>query len=34
MDEQTRFEIWDLAAGTFIAVTVVSSLAYAIVSAI
>jgi hypothetical protein len=27
-------EIWDLAAGTFIAVSVVSSLAYMIVSAI
>ena len=34
MDEQTKTEIWDLAAGTFIAVSVVSSLAYMIVSAI
>jgi hypothetical protein len=34
MDQQTRTEIWDLAAGTFIAVNVVSSLAYMIVSAI
>jgi len=34
MDEQTKTEIWELAASTFIAVTVVSSLAYVIVSAI
>jgi hypothetical protein len=34
MDKQTKVEIWDLAAGTFIAVSVVSSLAYMIVSAI
>jgi hypothetical protein len=34
MDQQTRAEIWDLAAGTFIAVSVVSSLAFVIVSAI
>ena len=34
MDEQTKSELWDLTAGTFIAVSVVSSLAYMIVSAI
>jgi hypothetical protein len=34
MDEQTKSEIWDLTAGTFIAVSVVSSLAYLIASAI
>jgi hypothetical protein len=34
MDQRTRTEIWDLAAGTFIAVSVVSSLAYMIVSVI
>ena len=28
MDEQTKTEIWDLAAGAFIAVSVVSSMAY------
>jgi hypothetical protein len=28
MDEQTKMEIWDLAAGTFIAVSVVSGMAY------
>jgi hypothetical protein len=34
MDQQTRMEIWDLAAGTFIAVSVVSGLAFIIASAI
>jgi hypothetical protein len=34
MDEQTKTEIWDLAAGTFIAVSVFSSMAYFIASAI
>jgi hypothetical protein len=34
MDEQTKAEIWELATGTFIAVSVVASLAYMIVSAI
>jgi len=34
MDEQTKTEIWDLAAGAFIAVSVVSSKAYFIASAI
>jgi len=34
MDEQTRVEFWDMAAGTFIAVSVVTSLAYLVVSAI
>jgi hypothetical protein len=34
MDEQTKSEIWGLTAGNFIAVSVVRSLAYMIVSAI
>jgi hypothetical protein len=34
MDEQTKTEIWDLAAGTFIAVSVFSSMAFIIVRAI
>jgi len=34
MDEQTKVEFWDLAAGTFIAVSVMGSLAYLVVSAI
>jgi hypothetical protein len=34
LDEQTKFEIWDLAAGAFIAVSVMSSLSYLIVSAV
>jgi hypothetical protein len=34
MDEQTKMEIWDLAAGTFIAVSVVSSMAFIIASAV
>ena len=34
MDEITKTEIWDLAAGTFIAVSVVSGVAYIIASAI
>jgi hypothetical protein len=34
MDEYTKTEIWDLAAGTFIAVSVVSSMAFIIASAI
>ena len=34
MDEYTKAEIWDLAAGTFIAVSVVSGVAYIIASAI
>jgi len=34
MDEQTKTEIWDVAAGTFIAVSVFSSMAYFIASAI
>jgi hypothetical protein len=34
MDEQTKTEIWDLAASTFIAVSVVSSVAFIVVSAI
>jgi hypothetical protein len=33
MDEQTKTEIWDLAAGTFIAVSVVSGMAYIIATA-
>jgi hypothetical protein len=33
MDEQTKTEIWDLAAGTFIAVSVVG-MAYIIATAI
>jgi hypothetical protein len=28
MDEQTKSQIWDLAAGTFIAVSVFSSMAF------
>jgi hypothetical protein len=34
MDEYTKAEIWDLAAGTFIAVSVVSGVADIIASAI
>jgi hypothetical protein len=34
MDEQTKTEIWDLAAGTFIAVSVVSGMAFIIANAI
>jgi len=34
MQEPTKIELWDLTAGTFIAVTVVSSLAHMIVAAI
>jgi hypothetical protein len=34
MDDQTKTEIWDLAAGTFIAVSVFSSMAYVVFSAI
>ena len=34
MDEYTKTEIWDLAAGTFIAVSVVSGMAFIIASAI
>jgi len=34
MDEQTKNEIWDLAAGTFIAISVVSGMAYIIAGAI
>jgi hypothetical protein len=34
MDEQTKSEIWDLAAGTFIAVSVFSSMAFIIANAI
>ena len=34
MDEHTKMELWDLAAGTFIAVSVVSGMAFIIVSAI
>ncbi len=34
MDKQTKMEIWDLAAGTFIAVSVVSSIAFIVASAI
>jgi hypothetical protein len=34
MDEQTKSEIWDLAAGTFIAVSVFSGVAFIVVSAI
>jgi hypothetical protein len=34
MDKQTKTEIWDLAAGTFIAISVVSGMAYIIANAI
>ena len=34
MDEHTKMEIWDLAAGTFIAVSVVSGMAFIIANAI
>jgi hypothetical protein len=34
MDKQTKMEIWDLAAGTFIAVSIVSGMAYIIAGAI
>jgi hypothetical protein len=34
MDEQMKTEIWDLAAGTFIAVSVVSGMAYIIATAV
>jgi hypothetical protein len=34
MDKITKTEIWDLAAGTFIAVSVVSGVAYIITSAL
>jgi hypothetical protein len=34
MSEYTKTEIWDLAAGTFIAVSVVGGLAFIIASAI
>ena len=34
MDERTKMEIWDLAAGTVIAVSVVSGMAFIIASAI
>jgi hypothetical protein len=34
MDENTKSEIWDLAAGTFIAVSVVSSMAFIIANAL
>jgi hypothetical protein len=34
MDEHTRMEIWDMAAGTFIAVSVLSGMAFIIASAI
>jgi hypothetical protein len=34
MDEQTKTEIWDLAAGTSIAVSVVSGMAFIIANAI
>jgi hypothetical protein len=33
MDTQTKMEIWDLAAGTFIAVSVVSGMAYIVANA-
>jgi hypothetical protein len=33
MDEYTKTEIWDQAAGTFIAVSVVSGMAFIIASA-
>ena len=34
MDEHVRSQIWDLAAGTFIAVSVVSGMAFIIASAV
>jgi hypothetical protein len=34
MDDHTKSEIWDLAAGTFIAVSVFSSIAYVVISEI
>ena len=34
MDDNTKLQIWDLAAGTFIAVSVVSSMAFMVASAI
>jgi len=34
MVEHTKFRIWDIAAGTFIAISVVSSLAFFVASAI
>ena len=34
MDDGTKSEIWDLAAGTFIAVSVVSGMTYIIAAAI
>jgi hypothetical protein len=34
MDDNTKHAIWDLAAGTFIAVSVVSSMAYIVASAV
>ena len=34
MDEKTKFEFWGLAAGTVIAVSVVSGMAFIVVSAI
>jgi hypothetical protein len=34
MDEHSKGEIWDLAAGTFIAVSVVTGMAFIIASAI
>jgi hypothetical protein len=34
MDKQTKTEIWDLVAGTFIAVSVVSGMAFIVASAI
>jgi hypothetical protein len=34
MDDNTRAEMWDLAAGTFIAVSIVSSMAFFVASAI
>jgi hypothetical protein len=34
MDEQTKTQIWELAAGTFIAVSVVSGMAFIMANAI
>jgi hypothetical protein len=34
MDDNTKSEIWDLAAGTFIAVSVMSSMAFIIAKAV
>jgi len=34
LDENTKTEIWDLAVGTFIAVSIVSGMAFIIASAI